>query len=807
MTTSGQMFSAAQIAFSIGRPKHYVLKFLKSVLPSGEILVSGNLASAWTIPTLPSGLKLELQAVVERKGFRNIEHLLTSPVEVWHPPIPFAEIDSPYQVKAARLRDALAGSLAKKDNTDTSRAEFDQQGADDYARCFGYTISTRHWRRIFDRTIERDRGMEQWTRLELYLDENVCVKRESAPLKPKVRFDHSELRNQIDGLENKVEPTFDDRAFLLDAAFRHLESFYVGTQDPQKQRAFKKSVINYLFSTVPGLSKTLKSLRRLFNDNYAEWTKNGKTLDAIRDMRGIKSGNFRKPDFKEDEEKIRNKAIVLGGNETLAYRELRKEGQLSQTFVDYYSFNPRSNKSYLPSTVRNKITSEVEMCGPLHRGPWEAKMRGPYIQREWSDVQPGDWFSGDDVTWNNYYYFYDETGLHIDRGECLVLCDLRTGYLLDYILIAGKYNSSHIRSLILKVHDRFGLPHKGFYFENGVWKSKLIEGVSPKDPTFHLRETERGLLDCGLQVKHATTPRAKTIEGLFHILQDAQRDQPGFIGFNERTEKMERMQDLLSKIKSGKVKPEKVLLSMEQWSDTINELLRRFNADPQNGKMLNGKSPAEMWAEGMNRKPLRKLPEDARYLLSTHKKRVKVRQEGIILDIGGVRRLYCNEHTGHLIGREVLAFYNIDFPESLTVSDLNRQNYFTVKSHILPAMSATKEQLHEVHTDIQGHRRAAKAIYGNIPDPVISTITRDNEQPKESLELGRFHNEQEKLVKAEQTIKTRKLRELQTNCVSRGIPIPQWVKNPDRVLEGIRREQEIRERIARKQISTKENNE
>jgi hypothetical protein len=127
---------------------------------------------------------------------------------------------------------------------------------------------------------------------------------------------------------------------------------------------------------------------------------------------------------------------------------------------------------------------------------------------------------------------------------------------------------------------------------------------------------------------------------------------------------------------------------MEQWGDRISQCLTEFLHDPQNGKMVNGCTPAEMWE---TRQPLRKLPDEARYLLATHSVRVKVRQEGIILSIRGKRLAFYNEGTGAMIGRDVFAYYNIEQPELLTVSDLERKTFFTVKNHTLPAMSATRK--------------------------------------------------------------------------------------------------------------------
>ncbi|HUD46661.1 MAG TPA: hypothetical protein VMR33_07515 [Candidatus Baltobacteraceae bacterium] len=369
----------------------------------------------------------------------------------------------------------------------------------------------------------------------------------------------------------------------------------------------KSSILRWLFHAIR-LSKSLESLQRTFNAKYQQWIDGGRCPSSIEDRRAINSGNFLKIDLSADAKRIRDRAILLGGNESLAHRELRRGGQLSEEFVNHYSFDGRRDKSRIPETIRKAITPEVEMCGPIHRGPWEAKMRGPYVQRDWSAVKPGDWFNADDVTWNSYFWYRDAEGnLQITRGECLLFIDLRTGYPLDFMLIAGKYNGLHVRRVFLHVHDLHGVPHLGNYFERGVWKSRLVVGNTDKN-ALQWRDAERGLRDYGLdlQVRHATTPRAKPIEGLLHILQEAQRKELGFVGFNERLEKMERIQEIIGRCKRGKEDPRNHFLSQEEWSARIGQLLGEFMHDPQNGKMLDGLTPAEMWQQ---RQPLRKLPD------------------------------------------------------------------------------------------------------------------------------------------------------------------------------------------------------
>ena len=344
------------------------------------------------------------------------------------------------------------------------------------------------------------------------------------------------------------------------------------------------------------------------------------------------------------------------------------------------------------------------------------------------------------MTWNNYFYFFDdEDQLHIERGECPLLNDLRTGYVLDFVLIAGKYNGRHIKSLISNGHDKHGLPHEGLYFERSVWKSRWVTDLVRPKFALQRRETENGLRASGvnLDVRHATTPRAKTIEGLIRILQERQRCEPGFVGFNERTKEMERMQEFIASARKGKEHPGNELREMNEWVDRISRTIEEFNNDPQNGKMLPGISPFEGWQQGLERRPLRQLPPECRYMVATHKEPVTVRQEGIVLkNIGRAPMLYANEETGKLIGRKVLAYYNIDNPDLLTVSDLNRQNYFTVKRILLPSISATKEQFAQAHSQIAGHMKTAKTLYGRIEHPLVSTITRDDSQDGKTKELG-----------------------------------------------------------------------
>lgn len=307
---------------------------------------------------------------------------------------------------------------------------------------------------------------------------------------------------------------------------------------------------------------------------------------------------------------------------------------------------------------------------------------------------------------------------------------------------------------------------------------------------------ERGL---NLDVRHATTPRAKTIEGLIHILQDRMRSIPGFVGFNERLDRRERVQATLSRARRGDKTALASLPTLDEWRRTVRAVLDEFAHEPQNGKMLQGASPAEMWNDAISRRPLRKLPEEARYILATHRKPVRVHQHGITIKIRGKELLYANEHTGPLIGRDVLAFYNVEAPELLTVSDMKRQKFFTVPRIELPAMSATSEQFAQVHAQVRGHQAAARALYGEIRHDLVSTVTRDADHDEETRKLGQFHNAEVEAHTAQKSERTRKLSRIQKTAAITGATFNGPIRNPDRVLQGQDLEAAVRARLAAKE--------
>src|SRR5205085_2524122 len=93
-------------------------------------------------------------------------------VKTWLSPHPLRQLAGKEIERASLLQCALTSSLTRHGNNGLTNAEFERLGVEDYRLTFGHSISTRHWRRLFKRTLDRDGGAKNWQRLEIYLEES-----------------------------------------------------------------------------------------------------------------------------------------------------------------------------------------------------------------------------------------------------------------------------------------------------------------------------------------------------------------------------------------------------------------------------------------------------------------------------------------------------------------------------------------------------------------------------------------------------------------------------------------------------------
>jgi hypothetical protein len=830
--------SASQIARASGRSARAVAYQLERVPAAGQVDTDGRPASTWTMESLPVDLQGLIIRRAMRRGHPDAKAYLAACREPWRLPVPPETIAKEHFDKAARVQRVLMPPLKARENESTPRGETERMVQAAWHAEFGYPITPRHARRLLQRTEDRDGGDLNWMRLEIFLDDAAFAP-PPAP-RPAIARElhlHRELDEVFEALENRTAPTLHDRQYLFDAAFRHYESrtdaLLDSPEHDARRRAIKASLVHYICAAfAPGtFARTEKALRRLFDKKLARWRESNRDPEALADQRPEKSGKFGLRLCPKCRPLVVGGAVDLDGDVSQAWRRLQLSKQLCAVCVDIGSFDVRNRKSEVPKSVRSQVMPEILSALAERRGTKHKRLVSPCVRRDWSDIGPGFAIECDDVTWNHATHSYVEvltweTGRdgrpYVGRMECLVAIDRRTDYPWAFIILLGEpagpgtpqlkahYSSVHPRLLMLRAHDELGIPHHGgeIVLENGIWRSRLIDGPRVSHWSSNpWQRTEMGLKDprIGLTIRHTLpgNPRSKVIERVFLSIQNRTRCQPGFLGFNERTDKRERVDEFIRRVKAGKEHPGNELLHTNEFRKLLETELMAHANEPQNGNRLPGMSPAEAFLNGIDghpgikERPLRQFAANARFLLSTHERRLKVGSQGIVFKIGSTPYVFWGPELEPWQHREVIVRFNIEEPDMLTCQAPEGEP-FIVKARILPSSTATKEQLAETARSRASWMRRGKVIYDNLPHPFRATITRDNEQSEQDRELGRFHNEEVKKFRAEKSVATRKLRKVQEAAASAGIQLTR-VNNPDEALDALERREMYRRRAVERE--------
>jgi hypothetical protein len=777
------LYSASQIARALKKKRQTVQQILSHEVPCGKMIVGGNEANAWTFAKLPNAIQQSLHSEAARGNYRNAEALLQNPCKRWEAPLSLGEIAQSNLDKASNLQTALRPLLEKQHALNSSQ-ELERLGLLEYKKVFGHEISTRHWRRLFTRTIERDNGLAEWTRLEIYLDENPA--RKQKPISAKAPEEFRELQQVIANFVNQTAPTENETDYLW---LRSIDFYQDKLSQGKTSKQAKRLLFPFLEKYAAFLAPTRAALLMSFNRRLQKLKSSGGKISALKDQRG--ANKIAIPS--EDVDKIIFHArFNCGGRISQAWRELCERNELGEETLGRYLQNPTS-KSYVPRVVRDLTKHEVKLLEDIHHGPRQAKLNGAFISRDWSKVKAGDWWQSDDCTLGIYTFIPDGKGwFTLIRGQFLPLIDLRSTRILNFAFLPERnYNARAIRTLITKTADEYGLPRKGFYFENGIWRnSKILKGVASTD-SLSADEVETGLRGLGLKFVHAKLPRAKPIEGILGITQNLFDGEPGYAGRDERHDRYERFQKLKLQIERRKIHPSECLYTADQWVDRIAQACEQYNATPQNGKMTEGNSPDDAYFKFNNPSdPPTKLDANCRYLLASHKRPICVTGNGITLRFGKQVYNYKNEATGRLRGQRVLAWFDPEVPEVLTVTDMQRQNPFCVaRSQEVPAMDAPAEILETELARNETHQQYAKTRYRVLKSKFAIPFRR-NFVSSEVAELGRTIETQTVAVKEQVKIESSRLSKARKVYRDLGAPIPQNIQRAG-TLENAERLQQL----------------
>lgn len=173
MSSSCELFGAAEIAEALGVTPRAIRLLLADVPDDGSKPIRGQAAKAWKVMSLPPAIIAKLETMRVARRCRTVPDLLAARVERYcltdprtGAPITLAEIEQDDVEKARLLQRALARVLQ---HPEWRGAELEQEGVADYRRIIGHEVSAAHWSSLHQRAIDRDGGLGEWHRLELYL--------------------------------------------------------------------------------------------------------------------------------------------------------------------------------------------------------------------------------------------------------------------------------------------------------------------------------------------------------------------------------------------------------------------------------------------------------------------------------------------------------------------------------------------------------------------------------------------------------------------------------------------------------------
>jgi len=587
----------------------------------------------------------------------------------YEPPIPRRDIQPADWDTARRLHRALGPSLLRMKDPMLACAAMELKGVEDYRAEFGHVITTRHFRRLLHRTVERDAGLEKWMDLDLYLPDTFKRK---APIKETEQF--AAIETTISLCADPSNPSKAERCAIWTSTFEEHDRI-VGEGTPRKKAA--RQLRAFLSDRAPFLAASRDALLKAFNSKLAAYLKSGRDVKALRDRRENNSGNHDNYTFPQEDQDLLTwrAARKHGGRIAPAWWELLHGGEFTEQTISRYLENS-TNPSHVPHLIMEAVRAEVEILTIMLRGPRAFDSIKGHITRSYEGISSLQCMMADDFTMPVYFYKDDGAGwFELTRGQVLLFNDFRTHRILGWSLQPDRnYNSRVIRSLCTHVFGEFGVPQV-LYFERGIWQTaKLLKG-SQESPC-SLVEISQGLREFGIKFIHAIRPRSKTVERIGEAVQRLMEGEPGYCGRDERKDAPESLRKQMAEVEARKVHPSKYFYSYEQWIKRLGEIIAAYNSAPQfHSRIIGPLSPEAAFEKHLNlTDPPMQFSAGIRFLLANHKEVRPVTMNGVTLQFGKVKFTYRGAQISHLVGRQALAWFDPENPDVLALTDLNHKN-------------------------------------------------------------------------------------------------------------------------------------
>ena len=782
-TATGGDLTASELASVLGMTRQAATKALRDIPATGTRTVRGVEAQSWSVSVMRPDLRGRVLVMVKERGVRTPRDLLAQSVSPWQPSRPWAELHKDFTGEAIRKRDVLADIFTH--HRDEPLPQLLERVRPAWRAVFGNVDAARldadRLRYLHDRTIKRDRGFNQFHRPELYLDDAACHAHQPTAESIDDQSRHKPLQARVPKVDKDGELSAEERSNFFDHIFRHFEGLCSQTADVPRQREIKQSLIDWILAAFPCpfLALTAKAFRRAFDRDFSRW-KNSEDSprcpEALLKKPGEGGGRDKylcKPCCARVNKRARELRGRKGakGNTAMAYRQLRKEGEICVKCCGRYTFDLRKDKSYVPGMfVRHATPNDLEVA--QDRGEKHALAIGPKIRCTWDDIDPGDYFVADDFTPGHMTWQEVDGKIEFGLLQIIDLEDLKSSNPIGRVAYIGSPNSLLIRRLYHRVFLKgVGPPRRGVLHEGNVFAGRLLRGDEESKAQWNpwhrteaaLRthyglgldalgdeiaaalkaEREMGLGQSGLdlEVRRAIHPWSKPIEGSFHIRQAMLSRVRGFVGFRQRDEMPDDLKDFIRRVKAGNEHPDKHFPSVDEFLAEYDKVCDEYRHEPQPRSVrLRGATPFEAWTEGTSRRRLEKLPDEMSYAIATHKLPMTLGPSGLNMTICGVRRTWADDRLGEWYGarniRDVIGYWHIENPELLTITDVKGKNHLTLRTLSASRMHATKAETAQNEAAKKGFIAQATARY-SIQPSVANTIKSSDDFTDEQKAIGR----------------------------------------------------------------------
>ncbi|MGA3172504.1 MAG: hypothetical protein ABSE62_15990 [Chthoniobacteraceae bacterium] len=612
-----KLFTAAQIAAVLGCTRQRVLQLMTGAQVSGHVTVRGQKAKGWAVADLPPGVREQLATLATRHGARSIEHLLESHCGPWMPPIPLGEID-PVQFDVAR---ALCEHLAPILSQIGDRAPVSEIARRAIASLGPESgFNERGVRGSIERAIERDRGREEWTRPELFLEETLRQREAGCGVGRHSLFD------------DLLPKTLND---LWPVACAMLKRETAAGADP---RATKRAILAALRMSPLTAGMSAGAVRMQFERKFERLLGEG----AIKDKRGCNQGRPAKFKLSDTEADALRNLVLEKESLPLAIEDFVRCPECSadtraMILAELDRAAQRRRPPQWPRSLRRAAhigeDIEAEFRGRKHAQAYEViERRGMWYADEAGAahaMEPNTLWESDDMSLNEPFRYVDpgfafsdgtageRPAIQIGR-QTLCTLDVFSGAWLGVSPVGRERDAYRIEDIADHMADTVaahGLPLI-WRLERGPWENSFVDGVRLDDGT------KWGGLDGIIRIVHGFKSRTKgLIESSFDLLQSLTAHRSTTIG--RKRGEFERATKLFLKAGKGDEGAAARFWDISQAADGMCEAMERFNNRPKQRRAFGRDMvvPADLYSNAA----ARRCPADEEWRFCPIKRAATVR--------------------------------------------------------------------------------------------------------------------------------------------------------------------------------------